>query len=167
MAADLKGNAIGGGCSLFLRGDHLLKLDHDRTRDRMRRFRYASIEQIITWQRVPLFRVLVVVLLFGVPAAMVYVNSFRIDEGEIAFIVTLMVVGGLLVMRYVLWRSTTIRIVAGGKSRDIVGIFRPRKLKRFQQSLSQHIRNAQMTVQPPALPQDDIATERLVSERDE
>jgi hypothetical protein len=140
MGADLRSNTTFQRVSVVLMDDALFKLEHERTRDRVRRFSYESISRVVIWQRIPWLRLLVCFLFIVGPGVAVFFiqNTAAYVCGSI-----LIVIGGLVMLWYAYSKFTTIRIIRGTTHNDISGLFRPGKLRKFRERLFSSIRAKQ------------------------
>ena len=59
MAVDLRSVTTFQRFSLVLMDDCLIKLEHERTQDRVRRYSYDSIQNIIIWRTISWWRVII------------------------------------------------------------------------------------------------------------
>jgi hypothetical protein len=140
MGADLRNNTSFARISLVLLDDCLVKLEHARTQDRIRRYMFEAIESVVIWRRVPLIRILVCTCLLLLPGvAILFIGeTFATVSG-----ILLILLGGGLVLWYLFNGKTTIRIVRAGKTDEIVGIFGRGKVRSFRERLVLGIQRAQ------------------------
>ena len=148
MAADLRSNTMFSRISVVLMDDCLEKLDHDRTSDRVRRFAFDTIESVVIWRKIPWVRITLCATFLALPGAAL---QFVGDEFATVSGLVLLALGLGLITWYLVCRSTTIRIMRGGLTYDIVGIFRPARVRKFRDGLLTRVRAAQAAVTP--LPQ--------------
>lgn len=163
MAADLKSITTFQRVSLLLMDDCLIKLEHERTRDRVRRFSYDTIQTVVIWQKISWLRIVLCTLCLVAPgfALLLTQQSTNSLVG-----VLLMTVGGGLIAWYFYCKVTTIRIVRAGTNNDIAGLFRPGRLDRFRKRLVANIRASQPAPEPAPPPAEqpnfvEAETERL------
>jgi hypothetical protein len=123
--------------------DCLVRLEHERTRDRMRKIMFDRIESITVWRKLPVARMLVLGLLIALPSALVLFIQETVST----------IIGGSLLALAVCvisWYGycgyITIRIVRLGKTYDLAGIYRPGRLRSFLERLMAGIRAAQQNV---------------------
>jgi hypothetical protein len=154
MSVDLKSNTMFARISLVLLDDGLIKLEHGRTEDRVRRYKYDRIERVLIWSNLPAIRVILCIALLMLPGFGVLLigETFAYVTGAL-----LIALGLGLVTWYLYCRKTTIQIVRSGKRFDVVGIFRPGKLRRFRDRLIRAIeaaqqRDAAASAAAPSLP---------------
>ncbi|HEV7301140.1 MAG TPA: hypothetical protein VGN72_17370 [Tepidisphaeraceae bacterium] len=140
MAADLRSNTMFSRISLVVMDDCLIKLEHGRTGDRVRKFTYDSIESIVIWRKTPWVRIVVCTTFLALPgAALQFVgDTFATYSG-----LFLLALGLGLVAWYLICRSTTIRIMRGGIIYDVVGIFRPGRVRKLRDNVLARIRAVQ------------------------
>ena len=146
MAVDLKSNASLHRYSLLIMGDALIKLEHERTQDRMRRYTFDTIQNVIIWQKTPWVRIAVCAVLLVLPGVGIL---FFNDTTATVIGCFLIAMGCLLLAYYSYCKVTTIRIVRAGKHYDCEGLFRPGKVRRFRDKLVQAITAAQSGAAPP------------------
>ena len=142
MSVDLKSNTAFARISLIVMDDSLIKLEHSRTNDRVRRFMFDSIERIIIWRTVPGVRIALCAVCLVAPALLMLI----FDDRDHVFLVIGLMLGTLglgLIVWYLVCRKTTIRIVRAGTAVDIVGIFRPKKVRNLRDKLIAGILAAQ------------------------
>ena len=140
MSVDLRTNSAFARVSLLVMPDCLVKLEHGRTEDRVRKFMFDAIGTVVIWRKVPWARVLVCALLLAAPGvALLFVR-------ETAVVViggVLLVFGVALCLWYLYCGSTTVRVVRNGEPYDITGIFRPGRVRKFREKLVTGIRAVQ------------------------
>jgi hypothetical protein len=147
MAVDLRSNTMFARISLVLMDDHLILLEHGRTADRVRKFRFDAIEAVVIWRKLPWLRITLCALLLAMPgAALQFVgDTFATVSGLL-----LLALGLGLITWYVVCRQTTIRLVRSGKIHDVGGVFRPGRVRRFRERLLAGIAAAQAPAEPIA-----------------
>lgn len=143
MSVDLRSNSQFARVSVLLMDDCMIKLEHARTQDRMRKTMYESIESVTLWRRIPGVRITVCAVLLALPGiALLFVG----DTAVTIIGIFLILLGGGLITFYLVCGKTTIRITKGGKNYDITGIFRPSKVRKFREKLIAGIRRVQERV---------------------
>ena len=140
MAVDLKSITSMRRFSLLLMDDCLLKLEHERTQDRIRRFSYETIQSVIIWQKVPWVRIVICIVLLVFPGFALFLADSTPSTIAAIFLIAL---GGSLTAWYSYCKVTTIRIVRGGTNTDLKGLFRPGRLRRFRERFLAAIRAGQ------------------------
>jgi hypothetical protein len=167
MAVDLKSYTTFGRNSLVVMNDALIKLEHGYTQDRVRKFSYETVQDIIVWRKHTIGRIIIVLIAFVLSGIAVF---FIGNTAATIIAIILLSIGSLLTCWYLYCKKTTIRIVRSGQHHDIVGIFRPGKLRRFLYRLVTAVRTAQaavaaqatveQTVSPPPspMPSDRLET---------
>src|ERR1700742_3916733 len=76
MSVDLKSFTMFERASLVILDDALIKLEHERTKDRVRKYLFESIESVVISRKMPWGRVIVVAVAFGLPGvALFFFNS--------------------------------------------------------------------------------------------
>src|SRR5580698_3972978 len=146
MASDLHSREFFGRTSLFLMGDRLVRLDHGRTRDRVRSYLYEGIESVLVWRRVRWPAAMLVALVFGIPSILFgFAGAMTRADDE-----RNMVISAILFATAVIWAgwifycpAITIRFVRNGKNADLQGCFRPGKFRKFRDQLLAEIAQAQ------------------------
>ncbi len=113
---------------------------HERTQDRVRRFSYETIQNVVIWQKVPWLRIIICAVFLLLPGIglMFMSNTASTVTGWF-----LIIVGGGLVGWFSYCRVTTIRIVRAGRNNDLTGMFRPGRVRRFRDRLIAGIRATQ------------------------
>lgn len=140
MSVDLRSTSMFAKVSILLMDDCLIKLEHGRTEDRMRRVMYDTIQHVVIWRAIPWVRIVLCAVGFGLPGiALMFVGR---NPGVAIGIVLLAIAVGLIA-RYFYCRVTTIRIVRDGKPQDITGLFSPRKVRKFRDRLVPAIQRVQ------------------------
>src|SRR5665213_3135673 len=155
MSVDLRSNSTLGRMSFILMDGYLIQLEHRYTEDRVRKFRYESIDSVIIWQKAPWLRMILCAVILGLPGIAILFFSFRSgfnsnDVGETFMVVTgsfLCALAVGLITWYFYCKKTTIRIVRAGNHHDLSGMFRPGRLNRFRTRLVDGIRNVQSRLQ--------------------
>jgi hypothetical protein len=144
MAVDLRSVTTFQRFSLVLMDDCLIKLEHERMQDRVRRFSYDAIQNVVIWQKISWWRFIVCGVCLVLPGiGILFVgNTPSTIIGSI-----LIIIGALLMAWYLYCKVTTIRIVRGGTNHDLKGLFRPGKLRRFRERLINSIQTAQSMIQ--------------------
>lgn len=140
MAVDLKTNSFFRRISLVLEPDALVKLEHDRTKDRVRKIMFDRVDQVIVWRRLPVLRIILVTAILCAPGALLLMTNEPVGI-VIAFI--LLAIGLIVDAVYLYYRKTTIRIIRAGRAEDITGIFRPRKVRTLVANMQANIRATQ------------------------
>jgi hypothetical protein len=156
MAVDLAAHGLFQRASVVLDPDCLIKLEHSSTRDRLRKVMFDRVDHIIVWRVVPWVRVLLALLLIGVPGSLLLLVG---DPVATAFAMIVILIALGVVSWYLYCRKTTIRIVRAGKIGDIRGIYRPRKVRRVVQAMVNNIRVVQMIPAAPAPPEPPVPPE--------
>lgn len=149
MAVDLKSNSFISRSSLVIMPDSLVKLEHTRTQDRVKRFTFDTIERVMIWKRFLWGRLITVSLLLLAPGVLLIVLNR--DTALIVCGSILAAIGGGLAVWYLICRKTTIRILRGGTTTDITGIYRPGKVAKFRDKLIRGILDAQTAFAPTSL----------------
>jgi hypothetical protein len=140
VSVDLQSNTMFGRISLVLMEDCLVKLEHGRTEDRVRRFMFDSIESVIIWRKMPWGRIAVTLGLFALPGVALFFVGELVTT---IFGIFLVALGLGLTAWYLTCRKTTIRILRGGNTHDLSGIFRPSKVRSLRDRLFAQIERAQ------------------------
>ena len=149
MAADLKSITTLNRFSLVLMDDSLIKLEHEYTQDRVRRFSYDSIQNVIIWQKISWWRF----VLCGIVLVLPGIGILFLDNVAATIIgVILMLIGLSLMGWYLYCKMTTIRIVRSGSNYDLTGLYRPGKLRKFRERLLTAIQTAQAIMQSEGTP---------------
>jgi hypothetical protein len=162
MSVDLRNASTFGRISLLVMDDCLIKLEHGYTRDRVRRLMYDAIESVIIWRRVPGVRITVCVVLFLLPGmGLLFANS----TVAIVIGIFLLALALGLISWYIYAGKTIIRIVRIGKTDDVIGIFRPGRVRRFRTLFIDGIQRAQDAIlaqsagaEPAAVPVSEPAS---------
>jgi len=142
MSVDLRSNTSFARISVLLMDDAVIKLEHGRTEDRIRRYRYETIESLIIWRRMAWGQVILCALCIALPGVVLLLTQNTV---AMFFGVPLFVLGSGLVLWYLYCGYTTIRIIRAGKNYDLAGVFRPGKVRRFRDLLVAYVRNTQAT----------------------
>ncbi len=151
MAVDLRSNSLFNRTSVLIEPDCLVLLEHERTKDRVRKIMFDRVEQVIAWRKVPVIRILVVALFLLLPgAALFFVGN--VTSTVIAIFLEIVALTALT--WYLYCQKTIIRLVRSGKTDDITGVFRPGKVRRLLAKIESNIRNVQLPpisiAEPPA-----------------
>ncbi|HEX4124597.1 MAG TPA: hypothetical protein VHY37_07705 [Tepidisphaeraceae bacterium] len=146
MAVDLRSNNTFARISLILMDDCLIKLEHQSTQDRVRRYSYDQIERVVIWSRPAWLRIAICAIGLLLPGILL---ALLTEELQI-FGWVLASIGALLVCWYLYTRVATIRIIRGGQVYDLKGLYRPGRLRRFRDNLIARVQSAQAveTVEP-------------------
>jgi hypothetical protein len=143
MSVDLKSITLFKRSSLLLMDDCLIMLDHEHTRDRVRRIMFDRVENVVIWRRIPWGRIIFLLIVLGLPAFGVVLMEK--DTGRIIGECLLALVAAVIAW-YLYCRHTTIYITRGGQTHMVGGIFRPGRVRRFRDRLIDGIRNTQATL---------------------
>ncbi len=148
MGVDLRSNTMFARISVVLLDDCLVKLEHGRTEDRVRRFMYDSIENVVIWKKIPWLRVILCTVFLVLPGIALQFPRDEIATYSGAF---LLVLGLGLVGWYLVCKKTTIRITRSGTPNDLVGVFRPKRVRSLRDRLIANVQAAQLAeaVEPP------------------
>ena len=152
MAVDLKSATTFGRTSLILFQDRLIRLEHGRTKDRVRSVLYDTIESILIWQRTRWVIAVVSFVAFGLLAL---VSGVAGDWNQVAdvFAVAFLVMAIIAFSWAIYVPRYTIRLVRSDRNVELVGSFRPGKFKRFRDQFVAAVRAAQESAaQPPPSP---------------
>jgi hypothetical protein len=146
MAVDLKSNTTFQRVSILLTDNAIVKLEHERTQDRIRRFPYESIQAVLIWQRISWWRIVLCTIVLIFPGI-----GIAFNDSTTALISASILIGmGLaLDLWYLYCKVTTVRIVRGHANYDLIGLFRPGKLRKFRQRLLAGIDATQAAAMPP------------------
>jgi hypothetical protein len=153
MAVDLATHTLFQRQSLVLDTDSLVKLEHEWSRDRLRKILFDRVDHLVVWRVIPWVRVLLATLIFGLPGFLMMLLAS--DPVPTVVGAILLVIALVIDARYLYCRKTTLRIVRAGKTEDITGICRPAKVRRLVQAMVRNIHTVQAvatTPQPPAPP---------------
>jgi hypothetical protein len=142
MAVDLKSTTLLRRISLLLDLDCLIRLEHGRSRDRVRKLMFDRVEYVQVWRNVPVVRLILSAVLLGVPALLLPLLAETV--GLVTAIALLVILAAIWTF-YFYCGNTTIRIVRSGKPEDIKGIFRPGKVRRLIERMEANIRATQAT----------------------
>ena len=142
VAVDLRSNTMFSRVSLLAMPDSLVKLEHSRTEDRVKRFKYDTIENVLIWRTMPWVRLVVVTVVLVLPGVALLFVQDR-DGVSLVLGIILIVIGLAFDAFYLVCRNTTIRITRVGRTDDIKGIFRPRKVRKLRDRLLAGIRATQ------------------------
>ena len=154
MAADLKSISTFQRYSLVLMNDCLIKLEHERTQDRVRRYSYDTIQQVLIWRKVPWLRIIICLVALVLPGIAIF---FARNITTTVIGCFLLASGGTLVIYYSYCKATTIRIIRGGRHHDSEGLFRPGRLRRFEERFVTKINEAQL-LGLPEVSNEPVAT---------
>ena len=141
MSVDLRSKSQFARVSVLLMDDCIIKLEHRRTEDRMRKIMYESIESITFQRRLPGLRIALCAVFLVLPGIAI---QFVGNEISTVIGIFLIVLGSGLIIMYLVCGHTIVRILKGGKYYEIAGVFRPRKLRKFREKLLASIRSVQM-----------------------
>lgn len=159
MPVDLQSRTLVQTTSLVLEDDSLAMLESDGNSDRVRRVLFEGVENVQVWRVAPLGRIIVSVLVFGLPAVgLLFVNEMPVY----IFSAVLFLVGACVVAYFVFCGKTTIQIVNRGEVQKFVVVDRPKKIERFLTRLQDGINKTQARAhaavalaqpqQPPPIP---------------
>jgi hypothetical protein len=143
MSADLKCNTTLRRTSLVILDDCLVMLEHELTRDRVRKVMFDRVESVLIWAKVPWLRIVLLFVLLGLPALGILLIHEPVSTA-IALVLLAFVVG--MNAGYAYCGHTTIRIVRAGQTYEISGIFRRGPLTRFRARLLGGIRRVQQNL---------------------
>lgn len=147
MSVDLRSNTTFSRISMVLMDDCLVKLEHQTTQDRVRRYAYDRIQGVVIWTRPAWLRMAVCAVGLLAPGILL---GLLTQELQI-FGWILASIGLLLVCWYAYTKVATIRIIRAGKTDDLKGLYRPGRLNRFRDKLIARIQEAQSveTIETP------------------
>ncbi len=116
MSVDLRSNSMFARISLLLMDDCLIKLEHGRTKDRVRRYSYDRIESVIIYRNVAWGRMILWLTILFLPGVLVLFigETFSTVTGTILIAVSTLLVGWCLYCK-----KTTIRIIRAGQSYEL------------------------------------------------
>ena len=127
--------------SAIVDDDNLVILEHDYTRDKVRRIQFDRVESLVTWRRYPLLHVLLSTLFFGGIGIALLVVQDSVANGIAAFMFSIL---AMLLFYYTTRQRSHIRIVRGGKTFQYAGFNSRRKFERFLEKLSVAISRTQV-----------------------
>lgn len=154
MSVDLANNTTFQRLSLVVMDDSLIKLEHERTQDRVRKIMFDRVESLLIWTVPPWLNICICGIFFALPGF----GILLVQEVWSSIVGDFLLALGLgLIGWYVYCGRTTIRAVRGGRLHEIKGIFRPGRVRRFRERLVAGIRRAQEQPQPPATPSPNDA----------
>lgn len=160
MAADLTTTGFFQRRSVILQNDHVVVLEHQSTKDRVRRIAFDRIEHVVLWRSLPWVYMVVYGLLLGGPG----LAFLAVRSTPIIFIgLTLVAITVIIEARYLYMGKTSIRITRAGSAYVISGVVSPRKVDRFISRMEEAIHRAQQT---QIQPQRAIASTQETTETD-
>lgn len=149
MSVDLRSNTLFSRASLLLMDDCLIKLEHGRTKDRVRRYSFDRIESVVIYRQIPWVRLIICAVVLLLPGFLLLLAG---ETSETVTGIVLMACAVFLIVWYLYCRKTTIRVVRAGQQYEVAGIFRPGRFRRFRDRLIGGINAVQLPFAPPIPP---------------
>ncbi|MBI4584425.1 MAG: hypothetical protein HY717_10425 [Planctomycetes bacterium] len=140
MGVDLKIQRWFHRESLVLWDDCLIQLEHEMIQDRVRRIFYEQVESVVAWKVAPWAQIVIVLILLGLPGLLILLFN-EIPAYVIGGII--LALAAILLLRYLLYRKTLIRIRRAGEVKDFAAIASPARINRFLRRLRAGIDQAQ------------------------
>ena len=154
MAVDLKYSGLMRKRSLVLLEDQLVSLDHQLTRDRVRRIGLDRVSSVVMWKRLPWAPMLVFLLIVGLPGF----GLLFLDEPVSTTIGCILLFIMLLIEAYYAYkRKTLIRITRAGQDHDFKVLAWPGQVQRFLSRLQEHIQRTQESAEASRIARRDEA----------
>lgn len=125
MAVDLKAGGVIRVQSLIVNDDHLVILERDGYKDRIRKTLFDRVDSIVTWKTLPWGRMLFFLFLLGGPAVPMAIA----DADLLPFAVVLFVILAIIEARYLLYMKTWLCITRAGTSRIFSMVVRPGRFR--------------------------------------
>jgi hypothetical protein len=161
MGADLKNNSLFQRVSVLIQPDCLVKLEHQMSKDRIRKSMFSRVAQVAVWRQIPWVRIAVATVFLCLPGLLILSLVEMTGLKIMGFVI--FAIGGCVDGFYVFCGKTTIRIVSPGKTEDITGIFSPGKVRRLVARMVTNIRTTQ-TIGVPAAAMQPVITEPVSGE---
>lgn len=126
MPTDLTTSGLLHRTSVLVRDNELVLLEHQFTKDRLRRIAYDRVEAVLCWRTMPWVRMMLFLIGLGTPGILLVIY-----EPSVMLIGWLLIsMAVLIVLRYLYLGKSLIRITRAGNDYHLEGIVSPRKLKR-------------------------------------